>query len=168
MANVEVIVLIVIVVLLVIGAGIAIALALISSSNESKDSNNNGTNENNVPTENCSSTVDVDSLLQIPDADVCIQQGQETSKYYIGNLGDQTLDYVVAPWGTSALDVCVGYCDTYSNGTCTGPNNAQANFDACMTQLTPTDCLPPKPIAARGTTLYYAFSPTCGVCDNCG
>ena len=121
----------------------------------------------------CRQTVIIDSLLQIPDVGAnCIQEGLTGSLFYLGNLGIGTYDFVVAPWGTQPLDVCVGFCRSFTGGTCIGPNyngrSAQTNFNHCMQQLAGTGCAPPLPIAARGTILYYAFSPTCNICDNCG
>lgn len=172
MVNAGVIVLIIIAIILGIGAIIMISLAIISD--RTKKSHNGGSSA----TEPCSQFIDIDTLPQIPDDDICIQQGQKTSKYYIGNLNNQSLDFVVAPWATSNFDVCVGYCSKFipgtgtTGGTCSGPGynglSAQQNFDNCMQQLSTNECFPPKPIAARGTILYYAFSPTCNICDNCG
>lgn len=121
----------------------------------------------------CKQTVALDSLLQIPTTGAnCIQRGITGSLFYIGNLGTGSLDYVVAPWGTQPIDVCVGFCSSLTGGICSGPNfngqSAQANFNHCMQQLAGTNCTPPVPIAAQGTILYYAFSPTCHICDNCG
>ena len=124
--------------------------------------------------EPCSQTVDLDSLIQIPsDQPPCLQQGRNLGLYWIGDLAPFTYNYVVAPYGTQPLEVCRGFCTGFTgSGTgaiCTGPvyqgKTAQENFNACMSQLTSTTCLPPVPIAAQGTTLYYALLPT-EVCDN--
>ena len=120
----------------------------------------------------CSDNINISSLIQITDATpVCVQNGVAGSLYYIGQTNLQ-YDYVVAPWGTSPLDVCVGFCTGYTGGQCSGPQyagaSAQQNFDKCMSQLSSTGCAPPIPIAANGTILYYAFTPTCNICDNCG
>lgn len=121
----------------------------------------------------CSSNINLSGLLQIPDnAPRCIQNRQSTSLYYIGQIPPFTYDYVVAPWGTQPFDVCIGFCTGYTGGVCSGPpyngKSSQDNFNQCMSQLSSTTCTPPLPIAAQGTTVYYAFSPTCNVCDNCG
>jgi len=121
----------------------------------------------------CNQNINISTLIQIPNVGAnCIQNGMPSSKYYIGQLGNQNFDYVVAPWGTQPLDVCIGFCTGYTGGICFGAESqgksAQQNFDNCMTQLSSTTCIPPIPLAAKGTILYYAFSPTCNVCDNCG
>jgi hypothetical protein len=125
------------------------------------------------PAPPCQQTVVLDSLIQIPTMGAnCIQRGVTGSKFYIGNLGTGSLDFVVAPWGTQPLNVCVDFCSSFTGGICSGPNfngqSAQANFNHCMQQLAGVNCTPPVPIAAQGTILYYAFSPTCLICDNCG
>lgn len=139
------------------------------------NTNSSGGRVNFLPP--CSQNTNISSLIQIPPSGFnCIQRGRPTSLYYIGQLGNKQYDYVVAPWGTIPIDVCVGFCTSLSGvtaggGSCSGPNfngqSAQANFDHCMTQLSSTTCAPPIPIAAKGTILYYAFSPTCLICDGC-
>jgi hypothetical protein len=164
-----VVVLIVVAVLLIIGGIIAVTIAIISSN--ASNSNQGMTGMTGTAGTPCNQVINIDTLLQIPDANICIQQGQPTPLYYIGDLGDRSLDYVVAPWPTSPIDVCVDFCSQYSSGSCTGPSfngvSAQDNFDNCMMQLSTDQCQPPIPLAARGTTLYYAQSPTCRSCDNC-
>ena len=113
-----------------------------------------------------------DDLLIIPsDQPSCLQNGQSTPYYFIGNLGDQSLDYVVSPWGTQPNDVCVGFCSSLVDGVCTGPiyngRTAQDNYTRCLAELSSTTCIPPKPLALKDNRLYYAFSPTCRVCDGC-
>lgn len=120
----------------------------------------------------CDQNFDISSLIQIPSSGFnCVQQGVTGPLYYIGQLGNQQFDYVVAPWGTQPLDVCVGFCTGYTGGNCSGPpfngQSAQNNFNHCMSQLSSTTCAPPIPLAARGTIIYYAFSPTCCICDGC-
>lgn len=114
----------------------------------------------------CSSVVDRRSLTTIPDV---ARKCSGTSYYYIGNVGPGSRDYVVAPFKSSALDVCVGFCDVYKDGSCTGSNYAgvssQVNFDRCMRELSRTDCIPPVPVAIRGNTMYYPFSPTSRICQ---
>jgi hypothetical protein len=117
----------------------------------------------------CIEIADISNLVQIPiDHPHCFQQGRETSLFYIGTL-NQNFDYVVAPFGSNPLDVCISFCKSYSNGVCTGDNfsgkTAQDNFDDCINQLKPKNCVPPVPIAAQGTILYYAFSPTSIICE---
>lgn len=130
-------------------------------------------NNNNTATEPCINTVDTADLIKIPDTGAnCVQGGVTGSLYYVGKLGDGKFDYVVAPWATSPLNVCVGFCESYTSGTCLGPNydgkTAQENFDDCLKQLSPSTCQPPLPIAIKDAILYYAYSPTCHICDNCG
>lgn len=120
----------------------------------------------------CSEYVDISTLQQIPSTGAdCVQSGATGLLFYIGGLSGGTYDYVVAPWGTLPIDVCVGFCTGLSGTVCSGPNykglSAQTNFNNCMAQLTPTNCLAPLPIAAVGNSLYYAYSPTCNKCDNC-
>lgn len=173
MVSADVIALISVVIILVIAAVVLITWALVSAADARAKENSSGGTTGASASEPCSSFINLDNLPQIPDSDICIQQGQPTSQYYIPSL-----DFVVAPWGTSAFDVCIGFCSGFTGstgstgGVCTGPQyqglSAQQNFDNCMKQLSTTACFPPVPIAARGTTLYYAFSPTCGLCDGCG
>ena len=147
-------------------------LLLLTNSAISIVSSNNQADPTNPALPSCTSNVNLSDLIVIPETGFnCIQQGLTGSLYYIGPLGDGTYNYVVAPWQTSPLDVCVGYCDSYNNDICTGPNyqgrTAQQNFDNCISQLTPADCIPPAPIAIRSNILYYAYSPTCLICDGC-
>jgi hypothetical protein len=163
---------IVLLILLAVTLSIIVVVSLISAAIAStKDSGGGGTGANFLPP--CSQSIDISTLIQIPSPGPnCIQNGSTGSKYYIGKLGNNQYDYVVAPWGTQPFDVCIGFCQTYSNGVCTGPNyngkSAQDNFNDCMSQLSTTKCSPPLPIAAQGTILYYAYSPTCNICDGCG
>jgi len=148
-----------------------IVVSLILVAVKSIRSNNGSNVPNSLPP--CLSTVNINSLLQIPsNYPNCVQQGITGSLFYIGNLGSGKYDYVVAPWGTNPSNVCIGYCSSYNNGVCLGPNyngkSAQINFDQCMKQLTSTGCSPPLPIAAQGTKIYYALYPTCNSCDGCG
>lgn len=168
MVNAGVALLIGLAIIVTIGVIVALSWAAI----ESERSNTNGTT-GPPPLAPCRQTVNFNDLLEIPDQGFnCVQRGTTGTLYYIGNLGTGTYDYVVAPWGTQPIDVCVGFCTHLKDGSCTGPNyngrSAQSNFDQCMKQLSSTTCSPPLPIAARGPILYYAFSPTCNICDNCG
>lgn len=164
MANAGAIVLSIVLIVLVFGAVIAIALIV---AGHTADKGATGP----PPVLSCAEFVDPGSLLEIPTtAEPCIQNGQVTSMFYIGDLGSQNYDYVVAPWGTQPLNVCIGFCTGYTGGVCSGPNyngqSAQQNFNNCMSQLTPSDCTPPLPIAIQGNILYYAALPTCK-CDTC-
>lgn len=130
-----------------------------------------GTGPTGLPS--CSNNINISDLIQIPlgTATNCTRNGVNVSYYYVGDI-NPNFDYVVAPWSTQPLDVCIGFCTNYRDGVCTGATasgrTAQENFDRCMMQLSSTTCNPPIPIAARGTILYYAYSPTCAICDNCG
>ena len=169
MANAGVILLILLSVLLVVVMLGLIIWGLVSNSGSNNSSNNNNGSTVLPP---CSTAVDIASLVQIPmDMETnCTQNGVKGSLYYLGSL-DENYDYVAAPWGTQPLDVCIGFCTGYTGGVCTGATyggkSAQVNFDNCMAQLSSTTCATPLPIAAKGTTLYYAYSPTCLSCDNC-
>lgn len=156
-------------VILAIFLTIAVIVALTWAAISYTYSNNGGTGATLPP---CSQEANPGSLIDIPGTGAdCIQNGVPTSLRYIGDLGSMEYDYVVAPWGTHPLDVCIGFCTGYTGGVCSGPvvagKTAQENFDLCMSQLSSTTCTPPLPIAASGTTLYYAFSPTCRICDGC-
>jgi hypothetical protein len=133
----------------------------------------NNSNNSITSLPNCNSNVNPSDLIQISSTgSICLQNGLPISLYYIGQIPPQTYDYVVAPWGTQPLDVCVSFCTGYTGGTCYGPpyngQSSQSNFDNCMSQLSSTTCIPPIPIASKDNTLYYALSPTCNICDNCG
>lgn len=157
-----------------------IVLALIVTAgasviNENKDGKTGGT----LPY--CDDVYENSQLIQIPpNHPSCYQNGIKTEFYYIGNIaGNDKYDYVVAPWSTQPTDVCIGYCSEFDRNTqtCTGNQyngvSAQQNYDRCMEQLNVTTCIPPIPIASRTAvnaplTIYYAFSPTCNICDGCG
>lgn len=138
-----------------------------------ENSNNPGTGGTGTALSPCSQNINISELIQIPtnESTNCAQQGATGTFYYIGNLGGGQYDYVVARWGTQPFDVCIDFCRGFSGGVCTGPDyagqSAQANFDRCMSELSSTTCSPPIPIAAQGTFLYYAYAPTCSICDNC-
>lgn len=167
MVAVEIILLITLAVILTIGTITAVSVAAVAASNN----NSGASGTTGLPA--CSQNINIDTLIKIPDVGAnCIQQGVPTNLYYIGKLGDQTYDFVVATYGNSPLNVCSGYCQGgVINGQCTGPSyagkSAQENFNICMSQLTSTTCEPPIPLAAKGTDIYYALSPTCRACDNC-
>lgn len=167
MVNPGVVLLISLAIILTIGVSVLLVWAAIESRNNQAQS---GITDNSLPS--CNQNVNISSLLQIPDnnSTECIQNGRKTSLYYIGTLGTGSYDYVVAPWATQPLDVCVGFCTGYTEGICSGPNyngrSAQSNFNNCMEQLSSTRCRPPIPIAAKGTIIYYAYSPTRNICDN--
>ena len=168
MANTGVILLITLAIVLTIAMVILIIWGTVSYIH---DLNSGGTGTVILPS--CSTSVNISDLLQIPTSTPeCTQNGKPTSYYYIGQIPPQTYDYVVAPFPTQPLDVCVGFCTGYTGGVCSGPSyngkSSQDNFNQCMSQLSSTSCTPPLPIAVQGTTLYYALSPTCNLCDNCG
>jgi hypothetical protein len=138
-----------------------------------QNSSNTGTTGDTGPSLSpCNQTINQSSLIQIPinSSTQCIQNGIITSKFCIADLDNGEYDYVVAPWGSQPLDVCVGFCTGYTGGICNGPiyngRSAQDNFNKCMEQLNVKNCIPPLPIASNGSILYYAFSPTCNICDN--
>ena len=142
--------------------------SIVIRNRDASDSGSTGTTGTSLPS--CIDITAPSSLIQIPENQPhCFQQGRETNLFYIGDL-DPDFDYVVAPYTTSPLDVCIGFCTAYSDGTCQGANfqgrTAQQNFDSCISQLTPTDCVPPLPIAAQGAILYYALSPTSIICES--
>lgn len=158
MANFGIVLLISLVVLSMVVVTILLSWAAVESYND---------HANVIPS--CDQDIDIASLVQVKDR--CIQSGVATSLYYIGSSNNSKYDFVVAPWKTQPLDVCVGFCTSYSSGVCNGPNSngksAQINFNHCMDQLSSTTCSPPIPIAADGAIIYYAYSPTCNICDNC-
>jgi len=170
MVNPGIILLISLAVILTIAVIITLIWAGISISNHQ----NQGTGTTGPSTlPSCTQTININTLIQIPETGFnCIQNGVTGSLYYIGNLGTGQYDYVVAPFTLQPLDVCIGFCTGYTGGNCSGPNyngqSAQDNFNHCMSQLSSTTCTPPIPIAAKGTTIFYAYSPTCNICDNCG
>lgn len=170
MVNAGVVLLIILTLILTIGiVSVLIVVALESSKSQG---NTGGTGAISLPL--CSQTVDIDTLLQIPELGAdCVYKGKTGQYFYIGNLGTGTYDYVVAPFPTQPFDVCVGFCTQgVSGGICSGANyngkSAQTNFDNCLKQLSSNNCIPPIPIAAKGAFLYYAISPTCNICSNCG
>lgn len=167
MINPGVVLLITVAIILTIGVILLLVWAGVEVSNNSGITGNTG---NFLPS--CSQNINISSLIQIPinDNTKCVQNGIVTSKFCIATLDKGNYDYVVAPWTSQPLDVCIGFCTGYTGGTCSGPDyngqSAQTNFNNCMQQLSGTGCSPPVPIAANGTIIYYAFSPTCNVCDN--
>lgn len=151
---------------------ITVIVILISAGIAASNSNTGGGTGGNIPPP-CNQSTDISSLIQIPDTGAdCVQRGTTGSLFYIGNLGSGQFDYVVAPWGNQPFNVCIGFCTGFTGGICSGTDyngqSAQDNFNHCMSQLSSTTCAPPLPIAARGTTLFYALSPTCNICQNCG
>lgn len=169
MANVGIILLIILSIFLIF-AMIGLIIWGLSSNASANSSSNNGGGTAVLPP--CSTAVNISSLIQIPPGTDtnCTQGGVTGTLYYLGDL-DENFDYVAAPWGTQPLDVCIGFCTGYTGGICTGAvssgKSAQDNFNNCMNQLSSTTCATPLPIAVRGTTLYYAYSPTCLSCDSC-
>jgi hypothetical protein len=167
MVNVGVIILIVtIIIFILLGIGL-LSWALVSRARY----NELHPGEPGTPLPPCSESINISDLIQIP-TDMAPNCIKGAPYYYIGNLGDKSYDYVVSSWPTQIINVCLHFCDTLVDGVCTGGiyngRTAQENFDSCMKQLKPNPtCSPPDPIAAKGPLLYYAFSPTCSVCDNC-
>lgn len=165
MINIGIVLLITFVIVLILALiGLIIGASVVTYQNKK--------NKNVVVQQPCNQNINISNLIQIPDGTGtnCTQNGITGSLYYIGDI-NANYDYVAAPFATQPLDVCVGFCETYDGENCTGPSingkSSQENFTQCMSQLSSTTCIPPIPIAARGTILYYAFSPTCDVCDNC-
>lgn len=168
MVNPGIVLLITLAIILTIGVIVALIWAGVSILN---NQGGGGTGVTVGPP--CGQNVNLSSLIQIPNSGAnCIQRGVTGSLFYIGNLSNKSFDYVVAPWGTQPLDVCIGFCTGFTGGICTGApssgRSAQSNFNSCMSQLSSTTCSPPIPLAAKGAIVYYAFSPTCNICDNCG
>jgi hypothetical protein len=167
MLNPGVILLILIVIVIIIAVIALLVWASVEQYNKS-NSGNTGTSSQTP----CSQTVDIGSLIQIPATGAnCIQNGQTGSLYYIGNLQGSVFDYVVAPWPTQPKNVCVSFCNNgLSGGVCKGDDysgrSADENYQNCMKQLTTNSCLPPIPIAAKDSILYYAFLPTYRACQN--
>ena len=159
--NYGVIILIIIIIFLFIGGIIIVAIAY-----NNYVINNKNTNFK----EPCGQNINISDLIQLPGGlSPCYQGGQLTNLYYIGELSSGKYDFVVAPFTTQILSICVGYCSSYNQGICNGPNyagkTAQQNFDECMKLLSGDGtCIPPAPIAALGTTLYYPQSVTARTC----
>lgn len=152
---------------IIVIVAIAVIAVLIAAAIADRNTDNGSTNPNST---SCGSNVNLSNLVQIStNTPVCNEQGVPTSFYYIGNISN--LDFVVAPFPTQPVDVCVGYCDSYLNGVCTGASfngkTAQENFNTCVNQLSSQTCQGPLPIAAKGPIIYYAYSPTCRICDGC-
>ena len=121
----------------------------------------------------CTNFIPQSELITIPETGArCITQGNlQQTLYYIGNLGDQTYDYVVSPWPNNPQLVCASYCSPPPvDGVCSGPifsgRTAQENYDLCLAQLIPNDCLPPAPLAVKGITEYFAYTPTSLICES--
>lgn len=141
------------------------------------------TNASSVHALPACNAVDPSLLIQIdPVAQYCSQSTSITGQlYYIGcvggaggtgGTGGAGGDFVVSAVESQPLAVCGSYCSTPpTDGVCTGPDykgrSAQENFDDCMGILSPTGCTGAIPLAANGTTLYYAYSATCEVCGSC-
>lgn len=131
-------------------------------------SHNGGSSGSTGPKIQCSDVVVPE--VTIPDTGFqCFQNGKNVGLFCIDRLTNGKYDFVVATQKTAPLAVCIGYCSQYSNGVCSGPVvnglSAQQNFDYCMTQLNSETCVPPIPIAEKGSQYYYAYSPTCSICD---
>lgn len=119
----------------------------------------------------CSNVVNTSTLVVIPEDQPPCHEDSVITLYYIGELSQGKWDFVVAPVTTLPSNVCSSFCTTIQNNTCVGPNyagkTAQENYTTCLASLVTTGCVPPAPIAIKGTVLYYPYSPTCRSCDNC-
>lgn len=123
-------------------------------------------NDNVKANQQCADTININTLVKLDSTYNCEVDGDVGTYYYIGASGNY--DYVVSELLISPLDVCLQYCASLSGVVCTGANynslTAQQNFDNCMSQLNPTDCIPPLPLGAIGTNLFYPYSPTNKIC----
>ena len=140
---------------LVIIVAIALLIFLIVYGYHDYKTNSQPIPPNSLPP--CNTDVDIGSLIQLPAGG---QLCSGTNLYYIASL-----DLVTAPFPSPASSVCVQYCDSLVNGVCSGSSpSAQSLYNQCLAELTSTTCTPPIPLAALGTTLYYANSPTDATC----
>lgn len=120
--------------------------------------------------QNISNLIKIPSKVP-PNSEIdCPSRGTRGIFYYVKSL-NSNYDYVVAKWPTQSKDVCIDFCDSFNQGICNGPNyngkTAQENYNSCMLQLSSTTCTPPIPIAIQDGILFYPYSPTCSICDNC-
>jgi len=167
--NPIVIIAVVIVIVLLVILIVMITRAVIDT--RRNNTNGSGNTTNQPP---CSSVVNTNTLVVIPEDQAPCHQDSIITLYYIGELSQGKWDFVVAPITTSAVNVCASFCTNIQNDTCIGPNyagkTAQENYQTCLTSLASLNvknCVPPAPIAIKGTVLYYPYSPTCRTCDNC-
>jgi hypothetical protein len=165
-SNIPVIILLIVVVLLLF---LVVALVVWGASTRGAREQIQGPNTGILP--QCQS-LPGKPLIEIPsNISPCTINGQPSDVYYIGRIPGVGLDMTVAPWTTPVHEVCRQYCQELSNGVCIGSNyggrSAQVNYDECMSVLDVKTCRPPAPIARKGATLYYPYSPTCRICDFC-
>lgn len=122
---------------------------------------------NEISEISCSTNIPFGSLYQINNkTPICCTNNILTPNYYIGC--DSQYNYVVGTIPTDPHDVCLQYCSS-PTGPCTGTsyngNSAEENYNICMSQLSGSNCIPPMPIAAKGSVLYYAISVTPNSCS---
>lgn len=164
--NPVVVISIVVIVILIIILIVMITRAAIDT--QQNNANGSGNTTNQPP---CANTVNTTELIVIPEDQAPCHQDSVITLYYLGELSQGKWDFVVAPITTLPANVCAGFCTTIQDNICTGPNyagkTAQENYVACLASLATKDCVPPAPIAIKGTVLYYPYSPTCRECDNC-
>ncbi len=111
----------------------------------------------------------LDTLKNISDLPCCIQGGNPTAFRYI-----KILDLVVAPVPTYYVDACLGFCadgktqkDSEGNLSCSVGSSTK--FENCIKMTKPVNCSGAAfPVAADGTTFYYAHSATDDECKVTG
>lgn len=103
----------------------------------------------------------------------CVYLGNTGSYYYLNGVTGWNGDLVVANFPTDPKDVCIQYCDnndpTNCNGDSSGGIRPQALYDNCIYQLVTKyqgQCVPPAPLAIKGTQPYYPYSPFKKICEN--
>ena len=164
--NPVVIIAVVIIVILIVVLIVMITRAAIDTRQNNASGAGNTTNQ--PP---CTNTVNTADLVVIPDSQAPCHEDSVITLYYIGELSQGKWDFVVAPITTLPTNVCASFCTTIENKTCVGPNyagrTAQENYVACLASLATQNCVPPAPIAIKGSVLYYPYSPTCRACDIC-
>lgn len=144
---------------------IVIGFLIYATINTITDNNTNTGPDDLLP---CSDNVSYSNLYQITEkTPICYSNGVNTGNYYIGC--DSDYNFVVNTIPNLPQNVCNGYCDSPPvNGVCTGGiyngEDAQTNYNKCMSQLSGTNCVPPIPLAVSGKTLYYASSVTSDSC----
>lgn len=116
----------------------------------------------------CDEVININSLLQLESKQDCEVNGATGTYYYIGN--DTDFDFVVSKLMISPQDICIQYCTSFGNSGCSGPEykgaSAEESYIFCSYQTSQGGCIPPIPMAAKGTTLFYAYSPTSKMCTN--
>jgi hypothetical protein len=164
--NPVVVISVIIIVVLIVILIVLITRASIDTQNNNANGSSNTTNQ--PP---CTNTVNTNTLVVIPEDQAPCHQDSLITLYYIGELSQGKWDFVVAPITTSPTNVCASFCSSIQDKTCVGPNyagkTAQENYNDCLVSLSTTNCVPPAPLAIKGTVLYYPYSPTCRSCDSC-